>query len=76
MNTIAINTPTDRRLAELETESQSIIEAYLTQVNTDAKSPNIKTLQNKLRDVRTEQWQLFDKTNSLLFINGRISAAA
>ena len=60
MKTTANITPTERRLTQLETESQNIIDAYLKQIITDANSPVIKNLQNKLKAVRNEQWQIFE----------------
>jgi hypothetical protein len=61
METISKQTEIERRLGQLETESQSIIESYLQQVTLDANSLTIKTLQSKLKDVRKEQWKLFNK---------------
>ena len=60
MKTTAEDSPTQRRLAQLETESQNIIDNYLKQVTVNVNSPAIKDLQNKLKTVRTEQWQLFE----------------
>ncbi len=53
--------PSQRRLAELETEGQSIIDMYLKQVKADANSPLIKKLLDRLKAVRSEQWQIFEK---------------
>ena len=58
METIAKNPKSAMRLAELETESKNIIDNYLKQVAIDADSPVIKTLRNRLKELRTEQWQL------------------
>ncbi len=76
MKTIAKNIPIDRRLAELEAESQNIIEAYLKQVIADAKSPTIKTLLSQLQDVRAEQWQLFEKAGPTLTFEVQAAVAA
>ena len=61
MKTIAKHTPADRRLAELESESHSIINTYIEQVKINADSPIIKKLQNRLKEIRIEQWSLFDE---------------
>lgn len=58
METITKNTKSSARLAELETESASIIEQYLRQVVIDPNAAVIKTLRNRLKDLRAEQWQL------------------
>ena len=61
MKNRTIETPTERRLAELEAEGQKIIDTYRDQVIIDANSPIIKKLQERLKAVRSEQWQIFDK---------------
>ena len=76
METIAKKATAQSRLAQLETESQNIIENYLKQVATDANSLNLKNLQSKLKEVRSEQWQLFDKLAPRAEFLTRFSAAA
>ena len=60
MKTIPKHTPVDRRLAELESESHDIINTYIEQVKINADSLIIKKLQNRLKEIRIEQWKLFD----------------
>ena len=50
METTAKETPDKKRLAQLETEGQHIIDSYLKQVTVDANAVLLKTLQNRLKD--------------------------
>jgi len=76
MKTTAIDPATEKRLAQLETESQSIIDAYLKLITTDVHSPVIKDLQNKLIDVRNEQWKIFERTSNIKLPAQAASVAA
>ncbi len=76
METTTKYTPAESRLAQLEAEGQNIINAYLKQVTVDANSVTLKKLQNQLKEVRAEQWQLFDKTTARIEFVTRFSAAA
>ncbi|HWB62915.1 MAG TPA: hypothetical protein VG603_05335 [Chitinophagales bacterium] len=51
---------TSRRLAELERESSDLINSYLSQVATNADSPGIKKLQERLDAIRREQMHLYE----------------
>lgn len=76
MKTTAIDPAAEKRLAQLETESQSIIDAYLKLITTDVHSPVIKDLQNKLIDVRNEQWKIFERTSNIKLPAQAVSVAA
>ena len=75
METTAKEPPDKKRLAQLETEGQHIIDSYLKQVTVDANAVLLKTLQNRLKEVRAEQWKIFDKITPVIAAV-RLSAAA
>ena len=75
METTIKESPAMRRLAQLETESQFIIDSYLKQVAIDANSIMIKNLQTRLKELRSEQWKLFDVLYPYAF-GVNLSAAA
>lgn len=76
METISKQTAAERRLAQLEAEGQNIIDTYIKQVTVDANSVILKKLQSKLKEVRAEQWQLFDKQGHQIIQTPRFYAAA
>jgi mannose/cellobiose epimerase-like protein (N-acyl-D-glucosamine 2-epimerase family) len=76
METITKQTSSEARLAQLEAEGQNIIETYLKQVIIDANSIVLKNLQNKLKEVRAEQWKIFDKHAPSIGRNMSFPAAA
>jgi hypothetical protein len=76
METITKENTANSRLAQLETESRQIIDSYLQQVSVDANSAILKNLQSKLKEVRAQQWQLFNKISPMLANSTRLSNAA